>query len=550
MRITTDAIPGLQLAADDPRAVTGLAVPYAAISTKTKLGREGFAPGAFAASVKSWMDRQDGARAPFRPRHGERPVGVVTHLEDTPQGVMFRASIFDGAAGDQYLSEVQAGLNGVSVEAATPEVVRRGRDGNVLHKQAELSAIAGSDYPAFDSARIALHDSEGSTMTEATADTPQTTDGATAAAVAPVPPDVRADAERNDPTVQSIARSSILITRAPAIFGAHAERLPRGDRPGFFADAWAAKDGDADAADRQWRYRQMVKEYESEWESRSPNLNEYAGDVLSTEIPGAYPNDYLPSLLTPRILKGRPMGSFFNRFPISDGRPKIFAKVTTSTTVAVQSAEGANPAASDLATTAVTATPLIYGGETVVSRQALDGGDPSVDTMIMNDLIEAYAQASETVIKTAVEAGATASGTAITAATPFAGALGNIIKYYTTRFKPAEAQFVPSALFAVLLAEADTTGRPKMPLLNPMNSDGTTAPGGVSGSILGATDYLSYASTVNVVVTTRSTDYVIYESPVARFSFDAVTGPSAVRIGIWAYLVVGTRLGGLSVTAA
>jgi hypothetical protein len=89
-----------------------------------------------------------------------------------------------------------------------------------------------------------------------------------------------------------------------------------------------------------------------------------------------------------------------------------------------------------------------------------------------------------------------------------------------------------------------------MPLLNPMNSDGNVQPGGVTGTILGATDFLSYASTVNVVVTGRPSDYVIYESSLASFSYDQVVGPQAVRIGIWAYLVVGTRLGSLKVTAA
>ena len=52
------------------------------------------------------------------------------------------------------------------------------------------------------------------------------------------------------------------------------------------------------------------------------------------------------------------------------------------------------------------------------------------------------------------------------------------------------------------------------------------------------------------MVTAARDDYVIFESSIARFSYEQVTGPSAIRIGIWAYLVVGTRRGGLSVTAA
>jgi hypothetical protein len=202
------------------------------------------------------------------------------------------------------------------------------------------------------------------------------------------------------------------------------------------------------------------------------------------------------------------------------------------------------------ATTAITATPLLYGGETLVSRQVLDGGDPAIDSMLMQDLTEAYAQASETVIMTAVEAGATASGTAITLATPYAGMLGNVVKYHATRFSPAEAQFVPPALYAVALAQADTAGRPLMPWINPANSQGTMDAGGVGGNLLGASVGLSWASTVNVVVTARRNDYVIYESPLASFRYEQGTGPASIRVGIWGYLVVGTRAGALKVTAA
>lgn len=543
----TDALGSVRESATEPRVIEGIALPYGIVSSETELTpggpivREAWAPASFAASVAHWMGRTDGARMAFRSKHGERPVGTVSHLQDTPEGVVFRAAIFDTPAGNDYLAEVRAGLNGVSIEAGLPPASRRMRDGTVLHREGKLHGIAGSTNPAYDGARIALRDMNEDQMPEIIDPAPVEPTPATAvvrdaatSAVEPIAPSVRAAAERSDPVVTAIS-SQVVITRPEAVYG------PRSGES-FIHDGWAATRGDAAASERQARHSLHLADVSRQIER--------AGDVLTTEIPGAYPNDYLPGLLTPRILKGRPMGGFFNRVPISDARPKIFAKVTTSTTAAVQSAEGANPAASDLATTAVTATPLLYGAETVVSRQVLDGGDPSATNMILADMIEAYAQASETVIKTAVEAGASASGTAITAATPFAGSLGNVIKYYTTRFKPAEAQFVPSALFAVLLAEADTTGRPKMPLLNPVNSDGTTAAGGVSGSILGATDYLSYASTVNVVVTARASDYVVYESSVAQFSYDAVTGPSAVRIGIWAYLVVGTRLGGLSVTAA
>jgi hypothetical protein len=536
--------------AEQPRSLEGVAVPYGVVSRPTELlpgsgqiVREAWAPGAFTADVTAWGARSDGRRAPYRPRHDERPIGVIEQWTDAPEGVAFRASIFEGARGDEYLAEVRAGLNGVSIEGMWDTTPRKTRDGVILHRSGQLHGLAGSDSPAFDGAHVAQRDMEAAMADEtATVTAPAepalasrdaaaqaTTQAATVAAAQP------SQAERSAAEAATASRVQVRVTMPEAIYG------PRSGNS-YFADAIHAREGNTAAAERQARHTLLLHD--------QALLIERAGDVISSEIPGAYPNEYLPGLLTPRILKGRPMGGSLNRVPITDAQPKIFPKVTTSTTVAVQSAEGVNPAASDFATTAVTATPLLHGGSTDVSRQVIDGGSPSADAMIMQDLLEAYAQASETVIKTAVEAGASASGTAITAATPYAGTLGNVIKYQTTRFSPAELMFYPAALYAVLLAQGDTTGRPFLPALGPTNSDGTARAGGTGANILGADILLSWASTTNVVVTTRPNDYVIYESSVADFRYDQVVGPAAIRIGIWAYLVVGTRLGGLSVTAA
>jgi hypothetical protein len=540
----TDALTTVRREEPDGRTISGLAIPYGVTSLATQQldgvnAVEAFAPGAFTASVDHWMTRQDGARMAFRPAHGERPIGTVQELTDTPDGVAFRAAIFASPAGDDYLRDVDAGLNGVSVEwgpGSAPS--RKLRGGGLLHREGKLHAIAGSIQPAYDGARVALRDMEEPMDTEQPA---EQADQAPAAAerdatdAAPAVTPQLALAERSAAEASSVAHVQATITRPEAIYG------PRSGHS-FFADRLHASEGDGDAVARLNRHAALL--------TQQVDLMERAGDVLSSEVPGAYPNTYLPGLLTPRILKGRPMGGFFNRVTIADATPRIFPKVTTSTTVAVQSAEGAALSASDLATTAVTATPLLYGGFTDVSRQVLDGADPSIDAMLMQDLTESYSQASETVIKTAVEAGSTASGVAITAATPYAGELANVINYQATRFLPAEGAFIPPANYSTLLSQADTTGRPFLPMIGAMNADGTVQAGGATASILGADAYLSWASTANVNVFARRSDFVIFESAIAQFRYDQVAGPQAIRIGIWAYLVVGARLGGLKVTAA
>jgi phage head maturation protease len=568
----TEPLSTIRSAGPESRDVEGIAVPYGTRTPDTAGGPEAFAPGAFRGSVEHWMGRQDGARMAFRPAHGERPIGTVSELRDTPAGVEFRASIFETPAGDEYLSQVRSGLNGVSIEFAPgAQAPSRMRDGTVLHRDARMHAIAGSVSPAYDGARIALRDMEApmtcehcgaalvagvghSCQRDAAPATPPATAAAspaapaTSSAVTQLTPAERAAAEAAS-AAQLTGGAAIRITRPEAVYARDSEHV-------YMRDAWLMATGSGEAADRVRRHQALLHDVavamERDAYSRifDPGLAERAGDVLSSEIPGAYPNEYLPGLLTPRVLKGRPMGGFYQRIPISDARPRIFPKVTTSTTVAVQSAEGAALSAVDLATTAVTATPLMYGAYTDVSRQALDGGDPSVLSIIYQDLIEAYSQASEAVIKTAVEAGSTASGVAITAATPWAGELANVVNYYGTRFKPAQAAFVPSALYSVLLAQGDTTGRPFMPMIGATNSDGSVQEGAIAGNILGAKAQLSWASTVNVNVFGIPSDFVIFESAIAQFQYDQVVGPQNVRVGLWAYLVVGTRLGSLKVTAA
>jgi phage head maturation protease len=553
----TDALGVIRDAAAGGREISGLAVPYGAISNETELSpggaivREALAPAAMRDSVARWMARQDGARMAFRPAHGERPVGTVTELRDTPEGVTFRATIFETPRGDEYLSDVRAGLNGVSIEFnPNPKSSVRMKDGTLLHRSARLAAIAGSVDPAYDGARVSLRDMEA-LMAENETPVPEPTPEPE-----PVPtpePEPLAQRQAAERATASQFAASIAITRPELVYTRDADH-------NYMHDTWLiggsyVPNGRAEAGERVRRHQMHLQEtavrMEREAYSRvfDPGTSQRASDVLSSEIPGAYPNDYFPGLLTPRILKGRPMGSALTRIPISDARPRIFPKVTTSGTVATF-AEGVAPTATDIATTAVTTTPAAYGTYTDVSRQALDGGDPSVLAIIFQDLLEAYAQASETAIKTAVEAGATASGTAITAATPWAGTLGNVVTYYGTRFKAAEYVFYPSALYSVLLAQGDTTGRPFMPQLGPTNSDGTVEAGAINGNVLGAQVRLSWASTANVVVTAVSTDYVIFESSVAQFTYDQVVGPQSVRVGLWAYLGIGTRLGGLKVTAA
>jgi HK97 family phage major capsid protein len=523
----TEALTSVRTVEDEPRTIVGIAVPYGQIAANTEFGREAFAARAFAGSVDHWMTRQDGARMPLRPEHGARPVGTVTELSDEPDGVHFRASVFEGPDGDRFISEVAAGLNGVSIEFAPVGPSKRTRDGVVVHQAARLMGIAGSLSPAYDGARISLRDEDFILDTELN----NTAERDTAEAKVETQHEV-APAERSAKERETVRDIHVSITRAEAIYG------PRSGHS-YFADALRAREGDGEAAERQSRHAKLLTDQAA--------LYERAGDVMGADLGGALPTEYLPGLLTPRILKGRPMGSFFSRFTISDARPRTFPRVTTSTSAAAQSAEGTNPAASDFSTTAVTATPLLYGGHTLVSRQVLDSADPTIDAMLMQDLTEAYAQASEAAIVTAVEAAAGA-GAYINAGAPHDGILDNIVAYQAARFQPAEGVFLPASLYQAALKQKDNSGRPLLPALGPSNSDGQVGSAGVS--MLDANVLISWGSSADTVTIARKSDMVIFESQLATFRYEQAHGPAQVDIGVWGYLVCGQRRGAFKTVAS
>lgn len=509
-------------------------------------------------------------------RHGGELVGRGIEARETPEGLWMALRVSRTQAGNELLELARDRVYRSMSAVFRPvrEIVRG--DGVTERTAIDLRRVAVLETGAYPGAQVTAVRSatEGETMADDPVETGQA--DATAddeQASAPTPPTpidsarpnrtrVTVDVERADraaaerDTVRELSRGApsgggiielargpmglpgITITRSELIYGP-------GSGQSWLRDFVGAYSGDGEAAARYHRHGRLLDEIGG----RIVELGR-AGDFLSSEAGGAYPNVYLPGLLTPRVLKGRPMGGFYNNYPIANAAPQIFPKATTATVVAAQGSEGAALSSTDYATTAVSTTPTLYGAYIDVSRQVIDGGSPAADAMVYADLIEAYAQATEAAIKTAVEAGSSASGAAIVAATPFAGTLANVVAYYGARFKPAQAQFVPSALFTTLVTQLDSTGRPLLPSVGAINSSGTLADGAAGAGIAGAETYLSYASTANVVVTARADDFVIFESPVVRFSYDQIVGPQAVRIGVWAYLGIGTRLGSLKVTAA
>lgn len=530
--LTRRAIAGvLTVRAGEERIIEGIVVPFG-VTIKAPDGnyRETIPASAVRGLVPGNVRLESGA-------HNAPLVGIGREAEVRPEGLHMAFEVARTAAGDEALENARLGIYGDMSIGFRP-ISQRKLSGGVVERTAiDIRRVAILESGAYPGAVVTAvrAEEEGEEVTDSTISLSGTIteDIEPAAAPAAAP----AEAPRSAAVPELVARaasSPAIVTRAEMIY-----------RPGngqsFLGDAFRASavgGNNSEAHERQARHYAMIED-----------LVQRAGDVLSTEIPGAYPTETMPGLFVPRILQGRPMASFYNRVGIADARPRVFAQVTTGTTVAAQSAEGANPAASDFATTAITVTPALGGGETVVSRQVLDGADPAAESMIMSDLLEAYARYSEGIVRAAVEAGSTAQLPATVGATPYVGLVGQVIGYQGARFSAPQSQFLGPVVYGNLLTQSDGVSgsiRPIVPFLGPVNTDGQVQAGAAGASIIGVPTILSWASTPGaattaiggVVVTGRPEDFVIYESSVFRFSFDQVTGPAGIRLGVWAYLAV------------
>jgi hypothetical protein len=199
----------------------------------------------------------------------------------------------------------------------------------------------------------------------------------------------------------------------------------------------------------------------------------------------------------------------------------------------------------DATTVPLTITPKTIGGESIVSRQAVDGASPGTDVIIGTELRELLSRDREREIALVVEA-LTSRGTITDTGGTGASQSGRdlmrglnaaVADMFLDRHQPAEGIFVNGADWSNLVAGEDTTGRPLLPYINPMNSQGQmTAPGAQVGVIAGVPTVGNWAilSSLNEIVARRNDGHQ-WASAVLDVRLMERNGPQSVVFAIWQY---------------
>ena len=556
-----------------PSRIEGIAIPYG-VDIRVGGGRERFRMGAFAEQARAV---NAGERLAYLNRHGADggvTVAVIDHLEERNDGLHFGANIINVREAEHTVAQITSGVNGVSAEFIPGKVSQKG-DLTEHISGVRLAAIAASYAPAYVGARATLRDArrvnvvnlslealrehrtkidaeahtirtvaetEGRDLSTEDRDAIATLEGRTAnvdALIKTAEDEAkRRDAERQSlPTKTVGAAGQAVITRSETVYGPGTNRS-------YFADlAAATKNRDGEALTRMTRHRTMMADLASQLESRA---------IDSSELAGSYPTQYYPDLYVPDIAYSGPLSAFFATTPITAPNPIIvptFASVTGDTDV--QTAENAPLASVEVATGPRTLTPKTIGGETIVSRQAVDGASPGADVIIGTQLRELLMRDTEREIALVLEALAAPTVIPDTAGTPGAGAdlhkgfVAAIGTYYAgaaaggagARMLPPEGIFVNSKSWGDLIAGVDVSGRSLLAYINPVNALGQiTGPGfqrGVIGGVVVEPAWALLAATNEIIA--RRNDARQWKSAILDIRLVEREGPQSIVFAIWQY---------------
>lgn len=561
----------------EPRGFSGMAVPYG-VAINVNYGRERFVYGAFAEMASAI---NNGERIAYLSRHGVDggvPVGIVNHLQERQDGLHFAGEWMDINDAGASRTQIIGGLDGVSIEYV-PGKHRRKGDIVEHYAGARLAAIAGSYAPAYRNARVALRSvayaterlgimpglstqalterrsvltGQISAIRQVAESEDRTLDETETAEIATLESRVtnvsalitasEAEAQRRDAERKSLPErattTQAVITRSESVYGP-------GQANSYFADLVGVSNRDAGAGERMARHRMLITDLAAQMEQRA---------VDSSDIAGAYPTQYFPDLYVPDIAYSGPLSSFFAVTPITAPNPiivPVFSAVTGDTDV--QTAENAPVANIEVTTGPKTLTPKTIGGETIVSRQAVDGASPGTDVIIGNQLRELLMRDTEREVALVLEALPTSGAIPDTAGTTpsasgrdlHAGVAKVLGEYYAgaaaggagARMLPAERVFVNSKDWGNLVAGTDNNGSFLMSYINPVNALGQqTAVGFQRGVIGGVPIEPAWAllSPTNEIVA-RANDARQWKSAILDIRLMEREGPQSIVFAIWQY---------------
>ncbi len=436
--ITLDAAAG----ENNPRTITGIAVPWNVEATVMSGERVLFERGAFDVNQKAAKLLENHDMTQLR--------GTVPELADSEEGLLFTAKFANTNAANDAVELVKAGAyDSVSV-GAEPIKAKYDKNGTLVVSQARLVELSLVAAPAF----------AGAVITEIAAAEPEQEEVADE-----TPTDIGENMSQENPTVEAAAET---VPTTPLFAAARREfKLPS---PAEYIGAFI-RGG-------------------HEFAQMNENIRAAAPDVLTSDLPGVLPTPIVSSVYN--NFRGlRPViDSVGARALPQSGKVFIRPVVTTHTTIgAVTENNNAIPDGTFVIDD-VQFTKGIFGGYVEVSEASLDWSQPEVLSAMLDDMARIYANQTDDYAAGVLEAGVTNTNnfTAADIADPtdwvqwMYTAASDILTASNGNL-PTTLWLAPNR-WASLGTLEDGQGRPLFPQVGPMNAYGQGA--GVSDTMITA----------------------------------------------------------------
>jgi HK97 family phage major capsid protein len=438
----------------------------------------------------------------------EAPIGFLKSYKMTDEGIDAVFSIGNTTAGNDSLVEASSGLrDGFSVGVIAEKY--KNIEGVLTISASSLKEVSLVTDPAIASAKVAIAASENSDPESLESEEINpTNEGENEVEITPTVPDAPAE------TVE--AAKVVNLGSAPLAFTK--PRSPIITPGNYLEHTIRAGLGNEDS-------RQYVK----------------AADDSFTTNPAFSPVSYLRDVAQNTNADRPVIEACGGTRPLSSyGMTVSIPKITANSTAATV-AEGGDPTGTTAVTSAyVNATVIKKAGFQRYSVELLDRSDPSFYDIMLQNLRDAYAQATDQYVIAQITAGGTqATATAADSAGLISFVSTEAPAAYTATKRTAKSFVSGTSIWSTLLGATDTTGRPIYNAGNPMNNAGSAMPTSIRGNVLGLDYYVDpnmVATSIDesaFIIEPRSIE--IFESPALQLATNVPT-TGEIEIMLYGYI--------------